>query len=103
MRRFFSLSERRGADNRQHSRRDVRFLAASRRIDQPDTPIEVENFSAGGFRAVSEDPIPVGADLFIKIPEHGWRLAHVRWARNGRIGANFVYALPDDAMDLPRA
>lgn len=86
------------ADLRRDPRRAVTIHATARAIDGPPVDIEIDDLSAGGFRAAIPILLREGMLLRVRLPNG--RSPHARVVRVGgeRIGCEFVAPLDDESL-----
>ena len=50
----------------------------------------ITDVSSGGFRLTSEDVVPIGDHVFLRVPRYGDFPAQIRWALGDKAGGTFV-------------
>ncbi len=76
--------------SRSGPRRDVEFGAFAERVDGSEAVLTVSNLSYDGCQLRSEENFQIGERLKLNLPRRGQILAEIRWAAQGKAGANFV-------------
>ena len=79
--------------HRRNGRVCVNFRAALRRQGAQRFPVQLVDLSAHGFCSEVDDPLPVGATLWLTLPGLTPLIARVAWVRDFRIGAEFEVPL----------
>jgi hypothetical protein len=65
------------------------FAATVVRDGLPDLPVRIRNFSRAGFLATSEETVPRGTFLWLRLPHVGEIGGEVKWCRRGLMGCEF--------------
>lgn len=55
--------------------------------------VRIGNVSSSGAMVVFSDVLDIGEAVTLQLLDHGAVAGHVRWARDGRVGINFVEPL----------
>ncbi len=65
--------------------------------DGTEHAVIVTDVSSGGFHLKSDDTIPIGSRIFLRVPRYGDFPAQIRWAFGSEAGGVFL-----EPVDLPQ-
>jgi hypothetical protein len=94
------LSQLPSGEGRKAERRIVNIAAALREQGARKSPIVVLDISTGGFKAAVPEPVPDGAEVWLKLAGLEARRSRVVWVRNDEVGCEFESPLHQAELDL---
>jgi PilZ domain len=66
--------------------------------DGSEHPVTITNVSSGGFHLRTEDTLPIGAHVFLRVARYGDFPAQIRWSLGTEAGGIFL-----QPVDLPNS
>ena len=77
-----------------HVSRKPRVSVAHKAIlvmsDGSEHPVTITDVSSGGFRLSTEETMPIGEHVFLRVERYGDFPAQIRWALGGEAGGVFL-------------
>lgn len=58
--------------------------------DGSEQPVTITDVSSGGFHLRTENVVPIGEHVFLRVDRYGDFPAQIRWALAGEAGGNFL-------------
>ena len=58
--------------------------------DGSEQPVTITDVSSGGFHLRSQETLPIGARVFLRVPRYGDFPAQIRWALGSDAGGEFL-------------
>lgn len=85
-------------EDRRSERRSLALVTAIRELGGAPIPILVRDISEVGFSGDCHAPYPVPSLVSVSLPPLGDVRARVRWVGDGKLGAEFLQRLTEEAI-----
>ena len=63
--------------------------------DGTERSVTITDVSSGGFRLRTDDTLPIGEHVFMRVPRYGDFPAQIRWALGREAGGIFLEPIQD--------
>ena len=87
-------------DGRKAERRIVNLAAALREEGTKTLRVIVLDISVGGFKAVTDEPLEEGGEVWLKLPGLEAKRSRVVWRKDRDVGCEFEWPLHPRELDL---